>query len=104
MDVHDYAVVKLHRGINNVDLGGTGEHATVVVGHRENCNAHSFEVTTIYLPGGSAADLDIVGLWEDQKESLYLTTSGGADCTLHDFRLLRSVRGAAAALVVAAGS
>jgi carbapenem resistance CarG-like protein len=101
MDVHDYVVVKLHRGLNNVDLGGTGQHATVVVGHRENWNAHSFEVTTIYLPGESAADLDIVGVWDDQKESLYLTTSGGADCTLLDFRLLRSVRGAPAALVVA---
>jgi hypothetical protein len=93
--------VKLHRGINDVDLGVTGHRATVVVGHRANWNAHSFDFTTIYLSGGSPSDLGIVGVWDDQKESLYLSTSGGADCLLHDFRLLRSVRGTPPALVVA---
>jgi hypothetical protein len=98
MDLHGYSVVRLHHGVNDVDLGVTGERATVVVGHRANWNAHSFDVTTIYL---SPPDLAIVGIWDDQKESLYLTTSGGADCLLHDFRLLRSVSGAPPALVVA---
>jgi hypothetical protein len=102
MDLHDYEVVKLHRGTNDVDLGVAGQHATVVVGHRANWNAHSFDVTTLYLSSGlPVAGLDIVGVWDDQKESLYLTTSGGADCLLHDFRLLRSIRGAPPALVVA---
>jgi hypothetical protein len=102
IDLQDYAAVKLHRGINNVELGVAGQHATVVVGHRANWNAHSFDVTTIYLSGGSpASGFDIVGVWDDQKESLYLSTSGGADCLLHDFRLLRSVRGAPPAVVVA---
>jgi hypothetical protein len=102
IDLHDYSAVKLHRGINEVDLGVMGQHATVVVGHRANFNAHGFDVTTIYLSGDSpAAGLDIVGVWDDQKESLYLTTSGGADCLLHDFRLLRSARGAPPAVVVA---
>ena len=102
IELHDYTAVRLHRGINDVDLGVTGQHAIVVVGHRANWNAHSFDVTTIYLSGGSpATGLDIIGVWDDQKESLYLTTSGGADCLLHDFRLLRSVRGAPPAVVVA---
>src|SRR5579863_4293405 len=62
IDLHDYTDVKLHRGINEVDLGVAGEHATVVVGHRANFNAHSFDVATIYMRGDSpAADLDIVG-------------------------------------------
>jgi hypothetical protein len=102
IDLHDYTVVKLHRGINHVDLGVTGQHATVVVGHRDNFNAHSFDVTTVYLSADSpAADLRVVGVWDDEKESIYLTTSGGADCLLHDFRLLRSLNGAPPALVVA---
>jgi hypothetical protein len=93
IDLHDYTAVKLHRGINDVDLGVTGQHATLIVGHRANWNAHSFDVTTIYLSGGSpVAGLEIVGVWDDQKESLYLTTSGGADCLL---------RGAPPAVVVA---
>jgi hypothetical protein len=62
IELNDYTVVKLHRGMNNVELGVTGQHATVVVGHRANWNAHSFDVTTIYLSGDSpAAGLDIVG-------------------------------------------
>jgi hypothetical protein len=102
IDLHDYAVVKVHRGINHIDLGVRGQHATVVVGHRDNFNAHSVDVTSVYLSARSpAAGLGIVGVWNDLQESLYLTTSGGADCLLHDFRLLRSPTGAPPALVVA---
>jgi hypothetical protein len=102
MDLGGYVVIKLHRGINAVELGVAGHHATVVMGHRENFNVHSFEVTTVDLSAGSAAEnFNVVGFWDDEKESLFLSTSGGADCLLHDFRLLRSDRGAPPMVVVA---
>ncbi len=102
MDVRAYAVVKLHRGLNNLDLGFAERKFSVAIAHRENFNAHSFEVVTVYLRSGDASrGLDILGFWDKNHEDLTLTVSGGADCLLHDFRLLESVRGAAPMLVVA---
>ena len=102
MDVRGYTVVKLHRGLNDLELGFAGRKFSVAIAHRENFNAHSFDVVTLYLRSGNASTgLDIVGLWEKNQEELILTVSGGADCLLHDFRLLASGRGAAPMLVVA---
>ena len=97
-----YSVVKLHRGLNDVNLGFAGRRAAVVIGHRENFNAHSFDIVTIYLSNGKSSEgLDIVGFWDKDQEALYLTVSGGADCLLHDFRLLRSARSDPSMVVVA---
>jgi hypothetical protein len=86
-DLHGYSVVKLHRGINPVDVGVNGQSATVVIGRRENFNAHGFEVVTFYFtPTGSAADpsnpwprLDLVDFFDEHtgpndndKESEFL--------------------------------
>jgi hypothetical protein len=102
MDVSGYAVVKLHRGLNNLDLGFAGRKFSVAIAHRENFNAHSFDVVTVYLSSGDPSQgLDIVGFWDKTKEGLTLTVSGGADCLLHDFRLLESTRGMPPMLVVA---
>ena len=102
LDLGGYSVVKLHRGLNNVDLGIARRRVSVVIGHRENFNAHSFDVVTIYLSnGGPSTGLDIVGFWDKDQEALLLTVAGGADCLLHDFRLLKSARGAAPVVVVA---
>jgi hypothetical protein len=46
-DLRGYAVIPLHRGINSVNAGLDGEAATVVIGHRENFSAHSFNVVTV---------------------------------------------------------
>lgn len=102
MDIGGYAVVKLHRGLNNLDLGYAGRQFSVAIAHRENFNAHSFDVVTVYLRSGDPSKgLDILGFWDKNHEELTLHVSGGADCLLHDFRLLRSTRGTAPMLVVA---
>jgi hypothetical protein len=102
IDFGGYAVVKLHRGLNDPDLAFAGRKFSVAVAHRENFNAHSFDVVTVYLSSGDpSGGLDILGFWDKNHEELTLTVSGGADCLLHDFRLLKSTRGAAPMLVVA---
>jgi hypothetical protein len=116
-DLRGYAVIALHRGINSVNAGLDGQAATVVMGHRENFNAHSFNVVTFYLtPTGPQTDsanpwpqLNIVGLFDTHPdgsfaESQFVTVGGGADCVVRDFRLLRSAAGLPPALVVATRS
>lgn len=89
--------VKLHYGLNKIDLTGQGDPAVAVLSLRENFNAHSFTVLTMYLtpPPGARADAPwhVVPLFterkgQQEKEDLTLTTSGGADCELHGYRLL----------------
>jgi hypothetical protein len=102
MDLSGYSVVKLHPGLNNLDRAFSGHPISVVIGHRENFNSHSFDVVTFYLWDRDAAKgLDIVGLWDKDNEALSLQVSGGADCLLHDFRLLWPNRGRTPLLVVA---
>jgi hypothetical protein len=113
-DLRGYAVIPLHRGINPVNAGLDGQAAIVVIGHRENFNAHSFNVVTFYLtPAGPQTDsanpwpeFNIVGLFDTHPdgsriESQFVTVGGGADCVVHDFRLLRSAVGLPPALVIA---
>jgi hypothetical protein len=101
-DLSGYAVVKLHRGLNNLDLSFAGQKLSVAIAHRENFNAHSFEVVTVYLSSGDPSHgLDILGVWDKNHEELTLNVGGGADCLLHDFRLLKSAGRAAPMLVVA---
>jgi hypothetical protein len=101
-DLRGYAVVKLHRGLNNLDLAFAGQKLSVAIAHRENFNAHSFDVVTVYLSSGDPSNgLDILGVWDKNHEELTLNVGGGADCLLHDFRLLKSTGGTAPMLVVA---
>lgn len=98
LDLGTYKVAKVAYGVNDVDFGPPGTHGTVVFGWRENFNAHGFGVATFYLnaPKGTVSGfqrenmLGLVSLWNAQKEQLTVKTSGGADCVLHDFRLLIS--------------
>ncbi len=41
--------VPLHNGINKVDFGDRAVAGMVMLAHRENFNAHSFEMATFYL-------------------------------------------------------
>jgi len=89
-------VIPLSYGINSVrlthDLGGT-----VVLAWRENYNAHSFDVLSIYAQGVrdklvQDARLQIVPLFSrsnGNNEQLFFRSDGGADCRLSDFRLVR---------------
>ncbi len=110
-----YQVARLTYGANAVAFGPTGTRGTVLLGWRENFNAHGFGVATFYLqlPEGVASGtqrddmLGLVTVWDDVKgaqgaqEALTVTTSGGAGCVLHDFRLLISSQRKPALLVVA---
>ena len=99
------AVVKIHNGINMVDFTGQGEQDLVMSGHRENYNAHSFEVVSFYLPtqgeSGQATQWDIVPIMTKDGEKSQVNVSGGADCVLHDFRLLSGHGKEAATLILA---
>jgi hypothetical protein len=81
-----YSVVKLHPGLNNLDHAFGGHPVSVVIGHRENFDAHSFDVVTFYLWDRDAAKgLDIVGLWDKDKEALSLNVSGGLTASFMTF-------------------
>ena len=87
------ATLALHNGVNVVNLDGAGLMATVVVAHRDNFNAHSFDVTTFYsslkTEDGGQSELRIIPIEvTETKEVLHLITAGGADCVLQDFRVI----------------
>jgi len=98
-----YTVVKLHYGLNRVDFNNDGEEDLVVIARRENFNAHGFDVVTFYSnqPRNQQGNLAIVPMFDKEKEDLTLEVSGGADCLLHDFRLLKPKHGNEALLIVA---
>jgi hypothetical protein len=109
VDFSSYKVVKIVYGVNAVNFGPQATHGTVVLGWRENFNAHGFGVATFYLkaPKGTVSGLqrdDMLGLvsvWNGDKEEWTVTTSGGADCVLHGFRLLISTQQKPSLLVLA---
>ena len=99
-------LISLHNGINSVDLDGAGLNATVVLARRDNFNAHSFEVSTVYAMIKSAdydqVELKIVPIRRSSgKDRLHLITGGGADCVLEDFRLLADPAHHSAVLITA---
>ena len=95
-------VVVLHDGLNRVDITGHGDPAVALLAHRENYNAHSFDVMSLYLTParGAAGAWQAVPLFTRDDSKLSLDISGGADCVLDDFRLL-SAKGQPMRLVTA---
>lgn len=97
--------VALNNGFNHVVLGG--HKTTIVVAKRENYNAHSFSMATIYTQGPSDSPdepaWNVVPVFnvdpKDQYERLYLLKGGGADCLLHDFRIFTSAHAATTWLI-----
>jgi len=98
-------VQALRPGINRIALQAGAAPGMAMLAHRENFNAHGFEVLTLYaeLPvsQGQRPQWQIVPLFDAAGEHLALKAGGGADCLLHDFRLLRPARGRDAELVLA---
>lgn len=93
------APVSLQNGMNRIDFTGDGRTDLVVVAHRENFNAHGFEVVTFLVEDGDT--LLQVPLFDGDDERQFATISGGADCTLHDLRLLPGKAGVPMTLVIA---
>jgi hypothetical protein len=104
-DLAKYSVVKFAYGATSVDFSADGNADLVVVGRRENFNAHGFDVASFYIRSpdseGSREVWNIVPLEADGKEVHQVTSSGGADCLLHDFRLLKGKQKNEALLVLA---
>jgi hypothetical protein len=99
----DYTVVKLEYGENRIDFNNDGVPDLVVVGHRENFNAHDYDVISFYVNESRDEHrrLAVVPMFDHDKESVTLAAAGGADCRLHDFRLLRPKHGNQSLLIVA---
>lgn len=89
-------VLKLSDGVTSFQLSGVGLPAMAVLAHRANFNAHSFDVFSLYIKdaaaSGDAPAWQSVSIFDGDTERLNLTVSGGADCLLHDFRLVSSAR------------
>lgn len=85
-------VVPLHNGMNTLSLTSAPLPAMAMLAHRENFNAHGFEVLTLYIQAptgdGDPPRWQIVPVFDAKGERLTLSASGGADCVLRDFRLL----------------
>lgn len=101
-----YQVAHLVNGPNALRL--QGHDVTVVVASRENFNAHSFTLVTFYMHDkgeDGKESWSLVPVFQEHKgkedEQYGLTVSGGADCVLHDYRLLTASDGRPAVLIVA---
>lgn len=99
------AVVPLSYGITELDLTGENLPGMAVFARRENFNAHGFDVLTLYIKtshgDGSPPVWQLVSLFNKEKEEFTITTRVGADCLLHDFRLVTSAQSSGYQLVVA---
>ena len=99
------ATVPLRDGSNPLSFGAGAPDGMAVLGHRENFNAHSFDVLSLYIRSRPSQDetaqWQLVSLFDGDAETLFLTSGGGADCKLHDFRLVRDSPSAAPRLIVA---
>jgi hypothetical protein len=109
-DLPDPRVIKIAYGVTRVDFTNDGKADLVVLGHRENFNAHSFDVASFYVyvakgdiaTGDADIDVwDIVPIMGEKGEQFEVTISGGADCVLHDFRLLKGTSKDPPTLIVA---
>lgn len=101
-----YTVVKLSYGTNRVDFNNDGKEDLVVLARRENFNAHGFDVVSFYSEqpkdGNKPKILGIISIFDKDKEKSILEVSGGADCLLYDFRLLKPKNGNQTLLIFAA--
>jgi len=96
--------VQFANGVTNTDWSSDGQSDAIMLGYRPNFNAHGFNVATFYIFGesdGNNSKWNIVPLIEDDGEKFELFKSGGADCVLHDFRLLKGSKPNDAMLIVA---
>lgn len=92
-------VIKIGNGITQVDFTGDGVPDLIISGHRENYNAHSFDVVSFYVPFENI--WNIVPIFGKEKEEWQVSIGGGADCLLQDFRLLKGGAKEPATLITA---
>ena len=105
-DAQGYQPVHINNGSNTLHIAS--HEVLAFRAWRENFNAHGFDVVTLYMQDkedGQKPTWNVLPIYGDaadaEKEHLELTVGGGADCVLHDFRLLLPPDGHTAELVVA---
>jgi hypothetical protein len=102
----DHAIVhsaegpaRLHNGLNEIDLLGDGTPAQVFVAWRGNYNAHGFSVASFYIYAPSdlsdtARVWQVVPFFDGPADGATgrqaFDTGEGADCTLHDIRVIQT--------------
>ena len=86
-------------GLTEMHLVGDGTPGMMVIGRRENFNAHSFDVVSLFIRLDDQWQL--VPVYDADRERDSFTSSGGADCLLHDFRFVRHHVKAPLELVIA---
>ncbi|HEX8297363.1 MAG TPA: hypothetical protein VF593_13750 [Chthoniobacteraceae bacterium] len=101
-------VVPLHSGVNEVPFGTGADAGMVILAHRENFNAHSFQMASFYLrtsaQNSNPQEWQIVPFRMDLKTENYdyfLRVGGGADCQTLSFRLLTDRKANATYVVIA---
>ncbi|MBG6081875.1 hypothetical protein [Rubrivivax gelatinosus] len=86
------AVLPLHYGANTIAWPGAPGPAIAFLARRDNFNAHGFDVLTFYVEDTKGGEGDaawhVMPFYDGLKEALELHASGGADCLLHDFRVI----------------
>ena len=109
LSLKDYTVVPVKNGITQFDFAPRDSDTSdnrpgyIVSTHRENFNAHSFDLTSFYAfeIGDSKSTLGSIPVFDGDKENANVVRSGGADCVLKDFRLLQARQGKPLLLIVA---
>jgi len=91
-------VIKLKNGFNEVHFDGLDQKTLVVIAHRENYNAHSYDVATLFVDYKPTDQYEPAGLQiipvieKNETNTFHLSASGGADCVLHDYRFVKNTK------------
>lgn len=109
-----WRVMPLSNGPNTLSLTTDPLPAQAFLAHRDNGNAHGFDVLTLYIQApareGTQPQWQLVPAFDERDakrrglprgEYLTLNTVDGADCRLSDFRLFAPTTRADATLVLA---
>lgn len=103
-------VIPLSNGLNTLSLTTAPLPARAFLAHRDNANAHGFEVLTLYIEApiwpGAQPQWQLVPAFDKRRgvhrgEYLTLHASGGADCRRSDFRLLAATAKTDTTLILA---
>lgn len=104
-------VIPLSNGITTLDITGQQSEGMAILAHRENFNAHGFDVLSLYIK--TVYEVSQKTIWsiipvfdgdedsKDFKERPTINVGGGADCFLHDFRLVRDSESGPLRLIIA---
>jgi len=99
-------VLQISEGPNSLELNGAAPTDLILSGWVENYNAHGFHYFTFFVQYPDSEDgrtrWDLVPFVMGDRTDKGLTTSGGADCKLHDLRVLRPRSGPRSVTIVVA--